>query len=174
MKYELTNETILFGGCMVVARIRALRHIRLHNGTEIQPGQLGGYVHSMYNLSQEGNCWIADDAVVAEKARVQDDAIVAGNCLMTGQARAQDCAIVRDNARLWHNAVVCDNATVIGNAMVSGSSKICGATMLKDRVFVSGVSTVSGTGILEGDAMIRHQTIRASLKRIGATEHLTD
>ena len=165
---------MLFGGCMVVTRIRALRHIRLHNGTEIKPGQLGGYVHSMYNLSQDGNCWIADDAVVAEKARVQDDAVVAGNCLLTGQARVQDCAIVRDNARLWHNAVVCDYATVLGNAMVSGSSKICDTVLLRGRVFVSGVSTVSGTGILEGDALIRHQTIRVNFNRLGRTEYGDD
>lgn len=55
MKYELVHDdTIDFAG-YTFARIRALRNIKQHN---INTGDLGGYVESKYDLSQEGEDWL--------------------------------------------------------------------------------------------------------------------
>ena len=63
-KYEITE--IAHPQYPGLYRIRALIDVRYG----VKKGDLGGYVQSAENLSQEGTCWIADDAVVCENARV--------------------------------------------------------------------------------------------------------
>ena len=68
-KYELTEEVNEHG----LHRIRALRDIPLYG---VKKGDLGGFVERENNLSQEGDCWIADNATVKDFAGVHDDALV--------------------------------------------------------------------------------------------------
>ena len=78
-KFEITTEEKIImknnGVKVKVYRIRSLRNF----GT-VKVGQLGGFVEKEENLSHEGNCFIYDDAVVCEDARVRDDAIVKNRC----------------------------------------------------------------------------------------------
>ena len=69
-KYEITN--IAHPQYPWLHRIRALRDVR----EDVHAGDLGGFVQSEENLSQEGQCWIAGNAVVAEEAYVYGDAIL--------------------------------------------------------------------------------------------------
>jgi len=101
-KYELTDETIEVYGT-ALHRIKALKDFG-----NVKKGELGGYVESERNLSQEGNCWVYDNA------RVYSNAKVFGN------------AEVCDNARVYSNAKVCDNARVYSNAKVFGNAEVCG------------------------------------------------
>lgn len=55
-KYRLTAETMRFDGVML-HRIKALKDFG-----NVEAGELGGWVESEKNLSQEGNCWIAINA----------------------------------------------------------------------------------------------------------------
>ena len=84
MKYELTNETIVVYG-HTLYRIRALRDVNDH----VKEGKLGGYVESMRNLSQDGECWIYDDAKVYGDAHVSGNAEVYGNARVYGDALLQ-------------------------------------------------------------------------------------
>ena len=68
MKYKLTDETIEFNG-KTLFRIQALKDFG-----DVKAGDLGGYIESEKNLSQEGNCWVADNARVSGNARVYGDA----------------------------------------------------------------------------------------------------
>ena len=68
-------------------RIKSLKDF-----ADVKAGDLGGYVESESNLSQEGSCWIYDDAVVRDKAIVIDHAIICNKALV------EDNAIVKDNA----------------------------------------------------------------------------
>lgn len=56
-----------------LCRIRALRNIP---EVGIKAGDVGGYVQSEENLSQEGNCWVFRDAKVYGDARVCGNAFV--------------------------------------------------------------------------------------------------
>lgn len=69
-KYEITN--IAHPQYPWLHRIRALRDVR----EDVHAGDLGGFVQSEENLSQEGQCWIAGNAVAAEEAYVYGDAIL--------------------------------------------------------------------------------------------------
>ena len=103
MKYELTDETNGSG----LRRIRALRDIPRCG---VKEGDLGGWVESEGNLTQEGDCWVFGKAQVFGNAQVCDDAQVCGNAMVFGKAR------VGDNLRVGGNAQVFDAAVCGGVA----------------------------------------------------------
>ena len=72
-KYELTDETIEVYGT-ALHRIKALKDFG-----NVKKGELGGYVESERNLSQEGNCWVYSNAEVCGNAKVYSNALVCGN-----------------------------------------------------------------------------------------------
>ena len=115
-KYELTDDVVIYHGC-TLHRIKALKDFG-----DVEKGELGGYVESEKNLSQEGNCWIYDEAKVFYDARVSDDAIV------VDEAKVFDDARISGNARVSEYAQVFDNAKVSGNAVVPLYAEISGNT----------------------------------------------
>ena len=86
MKYELTDETNGSG----LRRIRALRDIPRYGVNE---GDLGGWVESEGNLTQEGDCWVFDDAQVFGNARVSDTALIYGDAQVFGNAQVFNAAV---------------------------------------------------------------------------------
>ena len=70
----------------------------------MRQGDLGGFVQSENNLSQEGNCWIfqsaiaAEDAVVAGDAKICDLAVIRGSALVSGNAVIRNRSLVEDRA----------------------------------------------------------------------------
>ena len=62
-KYELTNESIELTkddeSKVTLYRIKALKDF-----CDVKEGELGGWVESEDNLSQEGTCWVYEDAEV--------------------------------------------------------------------------------------------------------------
>ena len=109
-KYELTDETIEVYGT-ALHRIKALKDFG-----NVKKGELGGYVESEHNLSQEGNCWVYDNAKVYDNAEVYDNAKVYGKARVCDNAKVYGKARVCDNAEVFGKARVCDNAEVFGKA----------------------------------------------------------
>lgn len=69
-KYELTSETkIVFGH--ILYRIKALSSFGC-----VSAGDLGGFLESEKNLSQNGNAWVSGNARVYGNARVSGNAEV--------------------------------------------------------------------------------------------------
>ncbi len=99
-KFELTDKTIVFRG-RTLYRIKALKDFG-----DVKKGDLGGFVEKESNLSQEGNCWICDDA------KVFDDATVYGNAEIYG------------NAKIYNNVIIHGNAKVDGNAVIKEEQSI--------------------------------------------------
>ncbi|RPD36744.1 hypothetical protein C0030_006155, partial [Candidatus Liberibacter solanacearum] len=76
-KYELTNETIEYDG-RILHRIKALRSIG-KGLEEVKKGELGGYVETEQNLSQDGECWVYHEAkAYGEDTIIYEDAQVFG------------------------------------------------------------------------------------------------
>ena len=67
-KYKLTNETINVNG-VTLYRIEALKDF-----SDVKKGDKGGFVQSEDNLSQDGTCWVYDDAIVYGDAQVYSNA----------------------------------------------------------------------------------------------------
>lgn len=61
---------------LILYRIRALRSF----GT-VKAGDIGGYIQSEANLSQEGRCWIHGDSKVYLHGRVEGDEQFCDNCV---------------------------------------------------------------------------------------------
>lgn len=86
-KYKLVKEdSIEFNG-RTLFRIKALKDFQTIQGHMVNTGDLGGYIQSIRNLSQEGNCWVSG------KAMVMDDAKVIDNALITGKKNLSSIAI---------------------------------------------------------------------------------
>lgn len=123
-KYRLTAETMRFNGVML-HRIKALKDFG-----DVEAGELGGWVESEKNLSQEGNCWIAMEA------------------------KAYGGAEIGDNAVLTWNAIACENSTICNDTLVSDESVIRGFTYLHGNVEVYGKSVIDGEASLFGNVRV--------------------
>ena len=82
-KYELLDTLPLMVGNKPYYRIRALKDfINKASGKEIYKGDIGGYVANENILSQEGTCWIRDDAGIIYDDKddyiIKDDAFIGG------------------------------------------------------------------------------------------------
>lgn len=160
-KYELTSETKVING-VELHRIKALESFG-----NIKKGELGGWIESEKNLSQDGDSWVSGNARVCGNAWAGENAIVFGN------------AVVCDNAIVCGNAVVCDNATVGGYAKVGGDAKaggdawvggyawvcenaivdrnaiVCGNAIVFENAVVVGNVTVGENAVVRGNAVVR-------------------
>ena len=97
MKYEITD--FAHPKYPWLHRIRALIDVN----EKVPKGSLGGYVQSENNLSQEGECWIYDQAICCEEATVEEEAglfdgsIACGAALLTGDAVMYERAMADGN-----------------------------------------------------------------------------
>ena len=137
-KFELTEETIEWDD-HTLYRIKALKDFG-----NIKKGDLGGFIEKEDNLSQDGTCWIYDDAKVYDDARVFEDAKVYNN------ANVFDCAVVYCNAeisssaKVYGDAEVCGNTQVYGNAFVYGKAFVYGNAKIYDDAFVNSDADIQG------------------------------
>lgn len=81
MKYELTTESIIVNG-VTLYRIKALKDFG-----RLKKGDLGGFVESEKNLSQEGDAQIAENTKVFGFAEVKGHAIIKGDITVSGNAK---------------------------------------------------------------------------------------
>lgn len=80
-KYELTSETTMYLGRML-HRIRALVSF-----SNVDAGELGGWIENENNLGQYDDAWVYDTARVFDNARVCGNAWVFGDAEVFGDAR---------------------------------------------------------------------------------------
>ena len=108
-KYEIIySDSIEFMG-FTLYRIRALKDF-----SNVNSGDLGGYICDYENLSQYGDAWVSCNAWVY------------GDALVSGDARVSGDALVSGNAWVSCNAWVSGDARVYGDALVSGDAKVYG------------------------------------------------
>src|SRR5574344_1941036 len=159
-KFELTEETIVLYG-HTLYRIKALKKFG-----NVKKGDLRGFIEKEDNLSQDGDCWIYDNAkvydnaLVSDNARVFDDAIVHGNAKVYHDAWVYQEAQVYDNAQVYGNANVYGEARVFGNARllgtptISGDAKVFENARVYDNAYIYGYTRICGDAEICGDADI--------------------
>ena len=138
VKYEITE--IAHPHCPWLHRIRAVRDVR----EGVCTGDLGGYVQSEENLSQEGQCWIGDNAVVEEEAFVYGDALIHGCSRVCG------CAAISGASRIGGNAVV-EDCAMITAGHVHGAVHISGNARLFANTLTGGVPSVTEKAAVYGE-----------------------
>ena len=149
-KYEITE--IAHPEYPFLHRIRALQPV----GTEVRPGDLGGFVEHEGNLSDdtEDAAWVYDDAIACndayldqgatlrERAVACERAYLSGHTRLSGEARAEGDAYLR-------GAVVKDQARVFGILLDRPSGarpEVCGKSVVYGTV--SGPVRISGSSVV--------------------------
>jgi UDP-3-O-[3-hydroxymyristoyl] glucosamine N-acyltransferase len=152
-KYVLTGETKTHAGY-------TLRRIR-----RLSDGQIGGWIERESNLSQAGSCWVADDAVVFERAYVTDHACARGRAVVGGRATLREWAEARDEAQLWGEAWLCDHACARGHAQIIGSASLYDWAAAEEEAVIGehaalfdGV-VVRGSSYVGGESRLRSRTL---------------
>ena len=182
-KYEILADdkhSVTIGGTKYY-RIRALRRIERPFGLPpVEPGDLGGYVAIdtvPYGdcLSNDGDCWIADEAFVS--GYVSGDSQVTGHAHVgypsevSGQSLISDYAQVIDGAEV-NDSMVTDYAQVVGRNLegldkelisyyhrkqtqVANHSWIAGRARVSDGALIIRFSHVGGSAVVGGDVQLR-------------------
>lgn len=139
-KYEITANTMQVyehTDDKLVHQIRALKDFG-----DVKAGDLGGWIESEENLSQSGNCWVADNAMVYDHAQVRDNTILRGN------------AIARDRAQVTENAKLFDKTWIADDARISGQAELHDFAYAKDDAIISDFALVSGRASVSGEAQV--------------------
>lgn len=132
-------------------RIRALKDFG-----DVKAGDLGGYIESERNLSQEGDCWVYDEA------RVYDNAKVSGN------ARVYNDAKVFGNAQIYDNAGVFDDTEVYGNAKVYGKTEVSESAEVFGETEIFGKAQIyNGAKIYENAQLFENAQVRGNAQVYG-------
>lgn len=141
-----------------------LRIIALKDFRDVKTGDLGGLIENLDNLSQDGNCWVYDNAVVRDNAKIKSNAIIAGDASIHGNASISGDAIIRDRVNVGGNAVVHGNAliygdvTIYGNCAVYGTATISGATTICENVVIHEDAFISGNIKIHGNSVLGRGT----------------
>jgi len=161
VKYELTEEKRIVGD-IALYRIRALKDFG-----DVKAGDLGGWIGSERNLSQNGDAWVSGNAQVFGNAWVSENARVSGDAQVCGKAR------VFGNAWVFGDAWVFGNTWVFGNAWVSGNARVCGNAQVFGDARVCGNAQVSGNAWVSGNARLRQTSDYLTIGPIGSRESFT-
>lgn len=144
MKYVIFKEQ----GPVQFFRIMALRDIPRHG---IKAGDVGGTVDGYHNLSQSGDCWIKETAIVLGHSKVSGNAIVSGHSSVLRNVTISGNAVVTGYAFVRGESVIKDNAIIDGRASIEGKSVVCDNATVKDSATVRD-SVVGGDAKVFGDA----------------------
>ena len=165
-KYKLTDKTINLNG-RTLYRIEALKDFG-----DVKKGDKGGFVESENNLSQNGDCWIYDDACVYDGGHVDGDAKILGDARVYGNSLVTDKAVVTDNTVINGNSVIYGNAHVRGNAHISDAYVLDNVVVSNATIFCT--DFIRGYAMIYGDAKILcKQDYTVFKDRLDPNKHFT-
>jgi carbonic anhydrase/acetyltransferase-like protein (isoleucine patch superfamily) len=148
-KYTLLRGDTIRRGGQKLYRIKAVKSFG-----SVKKGDLGGYIATEENLSQEGAAWVYGDAQVYGRAWVYGNAMVFGDAQVWGNAQVYVNARVYGNAKVYGNARVSGDAEVYGNARVSGDAEVYGNAWVYGDAQVWGNAQVYGNAKVYGNARV--------------------
>jgi len=146
-KYEFVENDELIINNIVLKRIRALIEIPANSFCDsVSPGELGGYIQSESNLSNDKNdtAWVYDTAIVYENAKVFSNARIFEDAHVFGSAKVFGNAIIYGGVKIYCSAQVFENACINTNAMVYGNAMIHGNAEVSENSKIFGNAEVYG------------------------------
>ena len=154
-KYEILMDeenTIEYEG-HILHRIKALKDFE-----DVEKGDLGGYVENKNNLSQDGNCWIYNDAKAMDNSRIYDNSIIRGNSIICDNSRMYDSSEIYGNSRMYNNSVMCGNSAMYGNSRMCDNSRMYNVSRMCDNSIMHGDSEMHGDSKMYGDSELNNET----------------
>lgn len=112
--------------CTILYQIRALRDL-----PGVKAGDLGGFVETEDNLSQDGECWVYPHAFVFGKSRIEGNAKVAG-VTKVYDSKIFASACIHGNENLDGRGITICDSTICGKALISGDKIYISTTEVAD------------------------------------------
>jgi len=134
-KYYMSNLTCELPDGRILYRVIANRDFG-----NVKKGTAGGFIGDTRNLSQDGDCWVADDAAVYGAARVSADAWVGGMATIKGRA------LITDSASVLENVLIDEYAFIGGHAKIKGETHISGEASVRGNVVADCIGNRSNSG----------------------------
>ena len=165
-KYEITEKTIEWNG-RILHQIKALKDFG-----NVKTGRLGGWIEKESNLSQEGDCWVFNDAIVCDDAKVYEGAliynnaqvrdhaevfwksVIKGNACIYDNAKVFGNVVIKDRVEVWGNAVIYEYARLYGNVIVYNNAQVYDHAAIYSNARISGYAQVGGNTIVFDDAQV--------------------
>ncbi len=126
-------------------RVRAIRDF-----SDVKAGDFGGFIEHDGNLSQEGDCWVYGDAIIANNSTVSDNAKIYGDSIVewsniSGNAKIFDSRIenayISGNSRIYKSFIsefyVQDNAVVYNSNPGYGTNEYGYGEIKGDEAFLT-------------------------------------
>lgn len=155
-------------------RIKALKNIT----SGVKKGDIGGYVDGEDVLSAEGECWIFDDSLAVEGAKVLGNASVSGRSCIRGstiqdEAFVVQSSIVRNGSVIKGRGVI-TNYSVIDRSTIGEESIVAGADVagsILDSICYAGPTAFLVGAKLTGDARVFCRVVNATIGGEGVELH---
>lgn len=163
-KYQLTGDSRLYDYLQdgEKQQIQLWQICALKDFSDIQAGQLGGWIENEHALSQQGNCWLyGTQCRVFGGSRVDGDAQIYGESTLCHQATISGTAIIEDS-------LISGECRIFDSARVGNGSQVIavrGLTAASDQVLqIYGNSTVNASRVVHqvqiyGEAIVTHAFI---------------
>lgn len=141
-------------------RIQATRDIPEHG---VKTGDFGGYVTSKFILSQEGSCWIADQAQVLGFVGIEDNAYIGDKAVVN--AIEKDWGAPPAIINVTDNAKITENATIYAKG-IKGDDFYDNETEIKGNVHIYGEAFINKSEVIEGDVKVYGNAVIDQAERI--------
>lgn len=145
-KYEILKDDYRFIGDAKIYRIRLLVNGVVPNAKK---GDLGGFVQNEENLDQNGSCWLYDNSIAMERARVYENAKLYDDAIIFENARASGNARMKDYSRVFQYAHITEECSIEGHSSVKHDSIVKGDTLLLHNSAVSGSACVESCRLFD-------------------------
>ena len=122
-------------------------------------GDVGGFVESEWNLSQEGNCWIYDDAKCMDSASVCDNAKMYNRSCMCDNSRMYDNSIMFNNSVMYDYSIMYDNSEMYGNSIMFNNTRMYNNSIMCNNSIMYNNSKMFDNSSLHGNAKISDSAI---------------
>ena len=155
-KYELTNITMEFEE-RTLYRIRALKNFR-----NVEAGDLGGWVSGKYNLSQEGECWIYDEAKCMDNARMYHNSVMYNNAIMCDFSEMHNYSAMLDNSRMYNCSAIYDNSRMYNDSKMYNNSR-----MFDNSAMYNNAVMLDNSKMFENSRMYRDSRLKNKEKLCG-------
>lgn len=144
-----------------IRRIQALIDIPEHN---VKAGDIGGFVSSKTNLSHEGTCWIADDAIVYKYATVTENALISGHATIMNRFK-RSFLNIRGNVKITDEAEVAimgkdfkrdvNVMSIDGRTRIMDNAKLYNVREINGDVLIANYATIMDTWKIIGKTTIK-------------------
>lgn len=175
-KYTFVDKTKNFDNGFYSATLRQI--VALKDFGHVTAGTLGGFIECEANLSQDGLCWVAKDAIVyGGGTKISGDAWVGAGSEIGRGTKIQDTAHIVNSTCMESivggNSKVCDSTSLIKTTVMNAILYGCVLHGLGAKNIVGGqLYSITTNGItssfdISGDPLLAHVSIDGDVKISG-------